>query len=183
MNKSKVAIVMGQITGWVQLISGISLSVFFGLFTAFCIGQIVTGDTSDMGVFLMFLFLTIVGVILFLLAKRNMKLINEFKKYVSVISVERIDSINKLAATVGESPEIVRKNLEKMIKRNYFVNAYINYENETLVIANANVLNFDLKQVINEGEYNICNCKRCGAVSKIKAGAVAKCDYCGSPIK
>lgn len=180
MNKSKVAIVVSQVISLAQLVGGVFIMVVFGI----NIGMDIDDHFSDgMGNFVIYVVFFAIGLWLVLRWRKTRKLIAEFKKYVSVISVERIDSINQLAATVGETPEMLKKNLETMIKRNYFVNAYINYENETLVIANANVLNYDLKQEINEGEYNLCNCVKCGAISKIRHGEMAKCDYCGSSIK
>lgn len=180
MNKSKVAIVVSRLVGMVQLLSGGFLLGLFGLLTLMYIFD--SEFQMDVGPSLLVVCLVFdsIGIMLILLSRRTKKLIAEFKKYVSILSAAGIETIEALAATIGKPQAVVKKNIELMIKRNYFVNAYINHETNQLVIAKTSDIN--INQKVN-GEQLVCNCKNCGATNRIVKGNGANCDYCGTPIK
>lgn len=194
MNNSKTAIIISQIVEKIQLIAGIVIVVFFGLMTiAGMMDESIRSDTFVTGVFI---FIDVLGILLIYFSRKRKKLILDFKKYVSVISGDPTGSIANIASAVGTSEDVVRKNLDLMIRHKYFANAHINYEMNRIVIASAqggeprSEKQTDASAACGEQaaapkeiEYITVTCKSCGGVNKIKKGQVCECDYCGSPIK
>lgn len=180
MLRSKVAIVVSRLVGMVQLLSGGFLLGLFGLLTLMYVFD--SEFQMDVGPSLLIFCLVLdsIGIMLIMLSRRTKKLIAEFKKYVSVLSAAEIETIEELAATIGKPQAAVKKNLELMIKRNYFVNAYINHETNQLIIGK--VADLNINTMVNS-EQIVCNCKNCGATNRIVKGNSTNCDYCGTPIK
>lgn len=182
MNSSKAAIVISQIIEKVQLIAGILITIIFGLSA---IANIGSNRTTGGIIFLMFVFAGI-GVLLIIFSRKRKKLIKDFKTYVKRLSVDPTGSIENLASGLGTSQDVAKMNLEKMIKKRYFSNAYIDIENNRVVFPtasdnqqiNASQDEMDAPKI----EYITATCKSCGGISKLAKGTVGECDYCGSPL-
>lgn len=179
MNKSKVAVVVSRLVGMAQLMAGSFLVVVFGISTIIYLAN-PSFRWIGKGFFIFCLVVDFIGMILILASRRTKKLIEEFKKCVSVISVENNGNIEELALTIGKPEKRMKKDIELMIKRNYFANAYINHETNTLVIGSAS--NVDVSEAINK-EYVECVCKNCGAKINVLKGRSSACDYCGTPLR
>lgn len=181
MNKSKAAIAASRFVSIIQMISGVFFLVIFGLCT---IAYAVDPEyRSDVGIdFLIFLIVfDLIGIILIYFSRKRKKLIEEFKEYVLHISSDPSGSISSLAASMGKTKNEVKRNLEMMIKRNYFVNAHINHEKDRLVIGSSAAA--VQQQQILQGELVPVKCKCCGGANQVIPGKIMTCEYCGAPIK
>lgn len=189
MNSSKTALVINQIIEKVQLVAGIIILLLFGLCTIMAFYDHELGA----GGFLQFcLVCDVIGLVLIFFSRKRRKLTVDFKKYVTALSGNETGNIDFLAAALNTSPDIVKSNIEKMIKKNLFANAYIDANSNRLVIGGKNqnaAQSRPVSPVINQTpgqqkiEYMTVNCKGCGGVNKVARGAVMECEYCGSMIK
>lgn len=112
------------------------------------------------------------------LKRRNKR----FKKYIKLVSKERITSMTGLASRTKRKVEFVRKDLQKMIDRKYFIQAHIDYQRDEIIIAG-----MDTEEELKpEKQYKVetetVKCKGCGAVNAKQKGKIINCEYCGSLI-
>jgi len=191
-NKAKAAVIVSAIIGKVQLIIGIAITLLFGLMI---IGLLTDGEfRSSMGVggaIFIFLFFAL-GIWLILLGKKRSKLIKTFKSYVSRLSTDPTGSIDQLASSSSTSVDIVNKNLNEMIKKKYFVNAFIDKDRNCIIFPHYSQSQTQTQtqgtlnrtQTQNQAiEFATVSCKGCGATNKVAKGSVGECDFCGSQIK
>lgn len=182
MNSSKTAIVISGIIEKVQLITGIVITFIFGITAIACIGDNKYPIEEK---FTMFVF-TAIGILLIIFSIKRKKLIKNFKSYVQRLSVDPTSSIENLASGLGTSQDVVKMNLEKMIKKRYFSNAYIDTENNRIVFSKASEQQTNTIKVNQSNEpkieYITVTCKSCGGINKIAKGTVGECEYCGSPL-
>ncbi len=180
MNSSKAAIVVSQIIEKLQLIAGIIMTILFGLPA---IASAVDKNRKAGVVFTMFI-LAALGVLLIIFSRKRKNLINDFKIYVQRLSVDPTGSIGNLAEGLGISQDVVKNNINMMIKKRYFSNAYIDTKNNRVVFPMVS----EQQQInaVQASQSNIENitatCKSCGGINKLVKGTVGECDYCGSPL-
>lgn len=196
MNNSKVAIAVSKTVSIIQMISGIAFVFMFGI----CIIMYLTDKefSAETGVaFLIFcLVFDALGIWLITLSRKKSKLMKEFKRYVAVVSADPDGYIPDIAAALGTSQDVVQQNLELMIKKKYFANAYIDRNSGCIVIANKQnaASNAESQPKASASAYNsnvstptiemvTVKCKGCGGINTIQKGTVGECDYCGSSIK
>ena len=93
--------------------------------------------------------------------------------------------------------DVVIENLEIMMKKKFFTNAYIDRKSNCIVIANkqaaqnntaapnafANEHSAPANTEAAAVEMAAVKCNSCGGINTIQKGAVGECDYCGSAIK
>lgn len=188
MDSSKTALVINQIIEKIQLVAGIIVLLLFGLCTIMSFYDPELGA----GGFLQFcLVCDVIGLVLIVFSRKRRKLTVDFKKYVTALSGSQEGNIDYLAAALNTSPDVVKSNIEKMIKKNLFANVYIDANSNRLVIGAKNQASARSQTVlpVNQApgqpriEYMTVNCRGCGGVNKVARGAVAECEYCGSMIK
>jgi DNA-directed RNA polymerase subunit RPC12/RpoP len=178
--KLKATIIVSSIIQKIQMFFGV-------LFILFAILGVSASkkQSSDFVMGIIFLGL---GAWLVYASKKRKSLINNFKTYVSILSNIPTGSIDNLAANIGTSQDVVRKNLQLMIDKKYFTNAYINTDINCIVLpsnsqqttfANTYEINIDSS---SPTEYVTITCKSCGGVNKIKKDSVYECEYCGTQI-
>ncbi len=185
---SKPAVAVSSIIALIQMGLGMMNLILFGLCTIVCLVDADYRAKYGMGFLVACLVFDLIGIIFVRCAKKRMKLAGEFKKYVSIISTEPTDSIAKIADVSGKTMEEVTKNLELMIKRNFFVNAHINYSEQSIVFGQGVVQNTQLAQNLGMTqmpriEYVSVSCKYCAGVSEGIKGQQIKCKYCGMILK
>jgi uncharacterized protein with PQ loop repeat len=180
MNSSKAAIVVSQIIEKLQLIAGIIITILFGLPAIACLFDKKTGA----GIIIVMFILAALGVLLIVFSRKRKKLINDFKTYVQRLSVDPTGSIDNLAAGLGTSQDVVKNNLNMMIKKKYFSNAYIDTENNRVVFPIVSEQQQTNAPQASQSsiEYITITCKSCGGINKVIKGTVGECDYCGSPL-
>lgn len=185
MNSSKTAIVVSQIIEKLQLMIGIFIIIIFGLAAIICTFD---GETDAGAVIAMYV-CAAVGVLLIVLSRKRKKLIKNFKIYVIRLSTDPTGSIDNLAIGLGTSPDVVKKNIQKMIDKKYFVNAYIDTNANRIVFPMSSNMKSGSKQEFQNPtpqtnvEYDSITCKNCGGLNKTIKGNVYECDFCGSPLK
>lgn len=193
MNNSKVAIAVNKTVSFLQMLAGIAIVFLFGLCT---IMYFVDKDTEVS--FLIFcLVLDALGIWLIRSSRKKTRLTNEFKKYVTAISHVPNGYIPDVAASLGTSEDVVRNNLDLMIKKKFFSNAFINLSTNCIIIANKqtpsavgaghvtveNASQAAGNNAASAPEMVTVKCKGCGGINTIARGRIGECDYCGSAIK
>lgn len=185
---SKPAVAVSSIIALVQMGLGAMNLFVFGLCTIVCLFDADYRAKYGMGFLAACLVFDLIGIIFIRCAGKRTKLAREFKKYVSIISTEPTDSIAKIADVSGRTMEEVTKNLELMIKRNFFVNAHINYSQHTIVFGQGMVQNVQMAQTLGMTqmpriEYVSISCKYCAGISEGIKGQQIQCKYCGMILK
>lgn len=124
MNQNKRAIALNNIMGIIQIIAGSFFSILFGLPSLVDIFSDVA--VFDNGIALIVTsIITILSCYLVICGLKKRKLLNLFKDYILRLSTDPTQSVDKLAASTGTPIELVKSNLNQMIKSGYFPNAYI----------------------------------------------------------
>ena len=194
MDKSKVSLVISRTISLIQLLSGSFLTFMFGLYTIAIIVDKELYAEGGLSTAIVSLIMAIIGILLIVASQKKSKLIKNFKEYVAVISNNPDGFIPDIAASLGTTENIVKKNLEQMIKKKYFANAYIDHNTNRIVILNKQPLQTSShisEQTTNNvvptdpqtNEVITIKCKNCGGINTIFKGTVGECNYCGSFIK
>lgn len=186
-NKVKAAIVVSKIIEKIQLILGCIIVAFFGL------GGLIslTDDQKDgTGTAVVIIIFIVLGYWLIYLSRKRNKLIHNFKYYVPIIAEDPTGSLENLAGAMGTSIDVVKKNLQKMIQKKYFVDAYLDPVGNRIVFPSMQqhiqVRSQQMQDTTGDAsgvEYTTVTCRSCGAVNKIVIGNVSECEYCGTQIK
>ncbi len=192
MNNSKTAIVISSIIEKVQLIGGICIAGLFGLV---CLVGFSEFEDGDMAALIFCIIITALGVLMIVFSRKRHRLIQSFKTYVTILSNDPTGSIANLAMKTGTSEDVVRNNLELMIKKRYFANAAIDRSTDCILFpnhgtsqpfvnqANTNNNAFSPRAAEEAVKMVTITCKGCGAVNTIVRGKVSECEYCGSSLQ
>lgn len=173
----KTAMISGKIItiiGWLSVTFAglgllVSLSEGFGSDDAFVI-----------------IFFIIAGCALIFLGRKTRKNAERFKKYISIIVNHEVTYIDNIASAIPISYDVAKKELQKMIDRGYFPNAYINDTSREIILPKKQEsysvdTGGNVKSNSNV-EMIVVSCNGCGANNKIAKGTVDECQFCGSPI-
>ncbi|MCL2392249.1 MAG: hypothetical protein FWC66_06515 [Oscillospiraceae bacterium] len=183
MNTSKVAITTSIIFGKIASIVGYTLGpislflVIFALVDLHAVGAVVA--------LVFFLLLLALSVFLIIKGAQTKRRIKRFRQYISLISVHHMTSIDNIAANTSQSAAFVRSDLQQMINKKFFCNAYIDALTNEIVIGGTatNVASQASNISAPQGQLRVTTCVGCGATNSVIEGQVAKCEYCGSPIQ
>lgn len=196
MNKSKVTIAVNKTISGIQMFIGIILLSIFVPGTIITLTDRESSVDAEVGFIIFCLCMCVTGTLLVISFVKNIRLIEKFKQYVAAVSNNPDGYIPDIAASLGVSENVVKKNLDLMIKKKYFANAFIDMNSNCIVIANKPNANVNTAQQpqTNTNTYTsptasqtiemvTVKCKGCGGINTIQKGAVGECDYCGSSIK
>lgn len=180
-NNSKSAVIISTIGGKISSIIGWVVTVFFALIIIFGItSPDEVGKTA--GLILSFIFL-IIGILNIRVGIKTKKRIRRFKKYITIISVEKTNSIENIAAATSQSVDFVINDIKVMINKKYFANAYIDLNSKEIVFRNKPMkAEENVNKETMSVEYVIVTCNGCGATNKLIKGQHGECEFCGSPI-
>ncbi|NMC57087.1 MAG: hypothetical protein GYA50_07705 [Eubacteriaceae bacterium] len=174
-SKAKVT----AVTLWGKLLSiiGYAIIIFFILG-----GIAAIADTNEQGTefFIVVVVFVCIGLAFVIPGWNIKKRLKRFRTYVALISAEQVTSLDIIAIKTNQSVDFVRIDLQKMIDKKYFINAYIDKENNEIVIADMGVRNYGYTPSITNTES--VQCKSCGAMNTKQMGSAAQCQYCGSSI-
>ena len=81
----------------------------------------------------------------------------------------------------GETAETVRIKVNRMIEKNYFVNAYIDQSGK-IVLADREQMNQVVGNNNGRKDFVTIACPSCGGVNRLTKGQVGKCEFCGAYI-
>lgn len=89
-------------------------------------------------------------------------------------------SIGTIASAIPTTSNVAISDIEEMIKKGFFGDAYINYTADEIVLITDEVQNYST--IGQKVEMNIITCNGCSANNKVVKGQVGNCQYCGSLI-
>lgn len=187
MNKSKASLAVSAIIEKIQIVAGL---FWGGICVLSALGYMVSDEIFDFGTIIMLLFFAAFGFWVFSLGKKRAQMRQEFKKYVTQLSVDSSGSLENLASATGTSVDVVKKNLQFMIKKKFFTDAFINEQANQLVLPSMAQRVQQQPQTFQyaapgaaQQELVACTCPCCGGMNKIAKGKTAECDFCGSPLQ
>jgi hypothetical protein len=178
----KTAMSVGKLIG---IFGGIS----YGIAVIGILACISDGFTSED--ITMILFFGIAGFALRRVAKKIKTEAENIKQYLAIIINGNVRQLDNIAATTGKSYDVVKADVQKMIKKGYLENAYINENTREVVLPIASpapaanpVFANPLQSAVapTQPQAKIVACPCCGANNTIY-GATGECEYCGSAIK
>ena len=184
MNASKAAVGFHSLVGHLLSIAGYFVGSTFLL--AFITGFAGAYDESyaNEAIILSALWLilcvaaVVTGARIVVTGARIKRRIHRFRQYVALMSLQKLTSIDDIAASTSRSADFVKKDLQKMIRRRFFVNASID-EAANQIIVCAHTLPVQGGSV----EYEVFHCSGCGASGSKEKDKLGHCDYCGSPVQ
>ncbi len=164
--KAKVNIVFNNILSIIFMLIGIVATILFLVPLLYTIsGQ----SNSDMlGTFIV---LEALSVALFFWGYKKRAFIKLFKRYVYIISSTNNGNLLSIAKLMGKTENTTIKNLQRMINKKYFINAYIDYGKKELMIVG--------KSLNKSSQTKGTKCKNCGAYG-VDTTNHNYCEYCGT---
>lgn len=189
------------------------LQIGFGAIDLFVFGIAFLGNLLDtetkLDAISVFLFIFFIGIGIMILRfgmKRN-QMLKELKKYENVIGNVPSIKISELSLIVQQSEYEIEKNIDWMIKKNFFTDAYINYDEKLIISrsAYAKIIQQEEQEKREEQkaqaekkeqaekeeqeerekrnlEYVSVVCGCCQGTTRIVKGKTGVCDYCRAPI-
>jgi len=170
MNTSRLKVVVNSIQGKISSMLGyfFAVGLFVGLVTN---AEDMLQNPDDAWVMAILFILGALGIAKGFQIKRRIK---RFRRYVFLLSAKGMSSIDALAASTGKAADFVKKDLQKMIDKKFFVRAMIDDASNELIIGSTG------GQSIPQTPVRVAACQNCGAKMKAAAGQIAECAYCGS---
>lgn len=129
------------------------------------------------------------GVFMIYTAKKIKANAEKSKKYIAIVVNNNKTAIDNIAAAIPTSYEQAVKDLQKMIDKGYFLNAYIDIAQREIVMPERRNTQLTEPQlysqinVVDQPEMKVVICKNCGGNNKIVDGTVCECEFCGSLLK
>lgn len=170
-------------------------------------GSQTDDETEIIGGFFVYL---VLGVFTLYASKRMDKFENHYIIYKDIIMNQNERNIQNIALQAGLSCKKTQKELQKMINKGYFDEAYINMESYEIVVPNRiQPVRTAQTTVPPDRGYThqstvtasqpgrsyasqsataapprekVVKCPNCGGMNRIRAGTISECDFCGSPI-
>lgn len=189
-------VISGRIAEVLEFVSGGFLVCLFGLAI---LGFLVSEDHSETAALGMCIVIVAIGALLIFLGYRRHRFLGDFRKYSVLLEQEDRYCVEDIASMTHTSVKTVRANLDKMIRQNYFPNAYWDGDRQYII--------FPDRRSGREPEQRpekVCErsgpqevsaengesvemisviCKSCCGFNKIPKGRTGECEFCGSTIK
>lgn len=188
MNKSKVAIFTNKIMALILNIIG---WVFGALFLLATLISLFDDKKDEAGIIIACLVIVAICVLVIVKANKINRRIKRFKTYVGLISMENMTSIENIASSTSQSIDFVKMDIQKMIDKKYFTDAYLDKKGNELVINKANRHTSQQYQEVQQTgnanpninvEMQTVTCGGCGAMNSKQVGVANSCEFCGSPL-
>ncbi len=180
----KSAVLIGTILSKLQFILGSFLTFFCGLMLLVGATMYAPGDGPAI-IFLLVILALGIGMIL--RGRKSGKLIQLFKSYVAALSADPHHCLDCVASATNSSVDVVRANMEQMLKKGYFAGAYIDNQTNCLVLPSevvaATSQTISFHSASDSATYQTVVCKGCGATNKIAADSIGECEFCGSQLR
>ena len=173
------------------IISVIQIAV--GGFWLFIFGIALLGNMLDAetsldaaSIVLFIIFISLSAYTLYCGIKRA-KMSRVLKNYINVIGNVASVSIENVAQSVQVSESQIISDFEWLIKKNFFVDAYIDYKEKKIIFKEAYTKVVEKQQQEEHAKRNVeyisVVCKCCDGTTKIIKGKEGVCSYCGAPIQ
>lgn len=178
----KVALTVGKLLGGLGIAS----------YAIAALGLVVSiGEGFDSTDITMILFFGIAGFVFQRVAKKIKTDEENVKQYLTIIVNGNVRQLDSIAATTGRSYAVVKADIQKMIKKGYLKNAYINENTREVVLPTGAPSSSENSDFTNanqsasaptQPQVKVVVCPCCGANNTIY-GTTGECEYCGSPIE
>ena len=126
------------------------------------------------------LFFVFLGLTLVYLGRKSSINAAKYKKYIDIIVNKKVRSIPTISSAIPVSHDMANKDIQEMIHKGFFEDAYIDYNQDEIVFSTEDVVDERVKN--HKVEMIVVSCNGCGANSKVEKGQVEECQYCGSLI-
>lgn len=157
-----------KIVGWILVVFGC-----LGL-----LGESATRYRSSVDLTIFIIFLTS-GISLIIWSVKLKKQSLKYNLYQTLVVDQNMSSISNIASAAALNYDEVKKDLQTMIRKNYFTGAYINESSGEILLPKPVV---NTAANLSSSEKVPIVCKSCGANNTVIAGKVGECEYCGSPL-
>lgn len=173
-HSSRPAVVLNTIAGKIASIVGYAITIILGL-------PLIFGAYPDAGTVIFVLVIIGLAIGLIIYGVKTKGRIKRFKKYINVISVENQTSLENIASITSQSIDFVTKDLQKMIDKKLFINAYIDKKSNEIILQkrNSKVTNNPVKNNAPVEMVSVI-CGSCGAANSVQKGVSIECEFCGS---
>ena len=133
---------------------------------------------------ILIVFFGIAGIALCMVANRNKKRANSIREYLSIIVNGQVRKLDTIVLTTGKPYDVVKKDIQMMIRNGYLKSAYIDESSREVVLpgsVSAKTTSATTTTAQNSTT-RVVSCPCCGANNTI-VGSSGECEYCGSPIE
>jgi len=189
---SRASIIIKNLLGTVAIILGYTISPV-ALFLV-VMSLVYDGATDYTPALIVFLICLALGIFLIIKGSQIVAGVKRFRRYVGIISANHIVSIRIIASIVSRSTDFVRKDMQRMINKKYFIDAFIDYRTDDIIIGGGRQYDagqagygggqagYNAGQAVYGEGYETVVCKACGAPNSARKGDSNKCEYCGSAL-
>jgi NADH:ubiquinone oxidoreductase subunit 5 (subunit L)/multisubunit Na+/H+ antiporter MnhA subunit len=185
-HSSKSAVTPAVVGGKFATVIGVILVALFVIATS---GEIPSKDddtATKISYIVVYIIFILVGIFLIIYGNKAKHRIRRFRQYIDIITNQNQTSIDQVAGIVQKPVNFVLADIQNMIRRRYFVGAYVDVNTRYIVFqgrsAGAGAAGMEENAPPNR-EMVVVACKSCGANNQIVKGTVGECEYCGSPIE
>lgn len=188
---SNPALIGDAIKGKIASIIGWPVAIFFSLIIiAFFFAE---GDENNTIAVIFCLIVLFIGILLIRYGKKNKNRIKRFKAYINIISSNNLRSIDQVAASISSPVDFVMRDIQKMILKNYFTNAFLDLNTHEIVFQKyadnvpnkTNTINTPTPPTPTTGEQVemlVVSCTGCGATNQVAKNSIVECEYCGTAV-
>lgn len=188
MNQSKTSVALYGIFGTIKSIVGYGVAIFsiLGLL-GFLISEEPAGSDHTGGI-IMALFFLAFGTYFIISGAKLKRLIKRFKRYVGYISHDHMMSFQDLAFATRQTTEFVIKDIQMMIDKKFFVNAWLDLNRGEIILGNnshSKDFNVDIQSQNQSAtkKMDVVQCSGCGASNTVEVGKVTRCEFCDTALR
>ena len=175
--KSRTATRSSRIKIYVlRILCGFCILFFF---TA--LGMLFSNSEEEIVSIVMSILCPLLAIYCIVVSHRISRLLADFRRYNAILASDPVKTIYRIAEMTGDTVENVRKNVNRMIEKGYFVNAYIDQSGK-IMLADREKMNQVVGNNDDRKDFITITCPSCGGVNRLVKGQVCKCEFCGAYI-
>jgi len=129
-----------------------------------------------------FSFTTLILSIFILVGVSKHKRLNNYKKYIILISKYNITSFDNIGFQTSIPYETVRRDIAAMIASGFFSGSRISADGNSIVLPNNTPKQQAQFNAPPKPQTKVVDCNSCGAKNTIVVGNANECQFCGTPI-
>ena len=159
--------------------------VICGIFIPFFIFALITeildlSGEGEISIVIVWLICLLLNILILWNAIKTGILIRAAVRYNDIFCADRdgTNTLKEFSIILNKPDYAIEKELKTLFRYRYFRNCVLQQGGDFCVILN-DAKDKDVKKF---GFVEV-TCKNCGGTSRIRAGTVGKCSYCGSPLK
>ncbi|MGN1015444.1 MAG: hypothetical protein ACI4PL_00445 [Faecousia sp.] len=151
-----------------------------GFFSVAILGFFMSGarSSTDISAFLLCVLFVAWGIYLISKGSKRKKLGRAFRVYTQILADAPRISLYTLAEETETSLDVVRSNLQWLIRKGFFENAKIDDDSNSLILRGRRST-----ERVPDAEMLCIKCKACGASCMVPRGQYTPCEYCGTMVK